>query len=507
MKRVVVGLAVVAAAAVAAVVGHSVLGPDPAKQAQADGCARSRTAEFTRQAPGWVYVGDKDYPADGPPPPAKWLSGVVQAYENGPDAVHPSGGDDPTTHDAFDLNFNVLPDPGSESLLGGLPESDTGNYAEGAEETGRIHPEREANAFPEWAWPEVGDRVQVMGSWVWDCGHWDPGGERTEIHPYRAVWDERVASPRSPYGDSEGDLYVSTVATPAGRIAECAHRTKGDEAAYKQCTYSQPDWLDVSGDYVLTLKAPPRPAGAKRLALRVVDRGSTVDPHWTTSLANGRLTIRFHLDSTPGTKLVVARQVFLGWRPLRPAALPEHLRVTFTKILTRRAMDPGCPSANQNDCGSVESTLGGQISKPPGEWLVYTDVGGLWSRWPRVLPARDGSTFAVRETSDLYVGPKRSWRLFVFTHECDFGVATFDDPNRPMAPCPKTGEFGNFVGDDVPGEVVLDSRGGAAVGTHAANGRLAPPSTCPKVNVSGCYRIWWTVTRVRDEQRRARAAR
>ncbi len=507
MKRVVVGLAVAVAAAVSAVVGYGVLGPDPAKQAQSDGCARSRTDEFTRNAPGWVYVGDKDYPADGPAPPAKWLSGIVQAYGTSPDAVHPSGGDDPTTHDAFDVNFNVKPDPASEYLLGGLPEADTGNFEGTGEERDRIHPERESSAFPAWAWPEVGDHVQVMGSWVWDCGHWDPGGERTEIHPYRAFWDERVPSPRSPYGESEGDLYVSTAATPAGRIAECAHATKGDRAAYKACTYSQPDWLDVSGDYALTLKAPPRPAGAKRLAIRVVDRGSTADPHWTTSLAGGRLTIRFHLDSRPGERLVLAKQVFLGWRPLRPVALPQHLRVTFTKLLTRRAMDPGCPTASDTACGSVQSVLPGQISKAPGEWLVYTDVGGLWSLWPRVLPGDDGRSFAVRATTDLYVRPGASWRLFVFTHECDFGVATFDDPARPMAPCPKTAEFGNFAGDDVPGEIVVRYRGPAALGRHAANGSLAPPSTCPKANASGCYRLWWTIARVRDERARARAAR
>lgn len=505
MKRVVVVLCAVLVAAGAAVVARAVLGPDPATQAQLDGCARSRTKEFTRNAPGWAYVGDHSYPATGPSPPARWLSGVVQAYRNGPDAVHPSGGDDPTTHDSFDLNMNILPDPSSAGLLGGLPDSGTGNFEGTGEETGRIHPERESSAIPTWAWPEVGDHVQMLGSWVWDCGHWDPGGERTEIHPFRAIWDERTPSPRSPYGESEGDLYVSTDATPAGRIAECAHATKGDEVAYKACTFSQPNWLDVSGDYELTLQAPPKPPGATHLAVRVVDRGSTVDPHWTSTIAGTTLTLSFHLSSTPGTRLVVARQVFLGWRPLTAATVPEHLRLTFTKLLTRRAMDPGCPVDNLN-CGSLQSTLGGQISKPPGEWLVYTDVAGLWSLWPRVYPGQDGRSFAVRQTTDLYVSPRQAWRLFVFTHECDFGVASFDDPNTPMAPCPKSGEFGNFAGDDVPGEVVVRYRGGP-LGGHTANGSTAPPSTCPKANASGCYAVWWTVTRVRDESARARAAR
>ncbi|HEY8704412.1 MAG TPA: hypothetical protein VIL98_06635 [Gaiellaceae bacterium] len=506
MKRIAIVGIVAVIAAIVAVVAFGVLGPDPEKQSRTDGCGRSRQLEFTRQSPGWVYVNDKEFPASGPAPPTQWLSGLVQAYRNLPDASHPSGGDDPTTHDSFDLNFNVVPDPGYEQLLGGLAEADTGNFEGEGEEKGRIHLERESASLPSWSWPEVGDHVQVMGSWVWDCGHWDPGGERTEIHPYRAIWDTRTPSPRSPYGESEGDLYVSTDATPAGQSAECAHTTKGDPAAYKACSFSNSNWLDVSGDYALTLDAPPRPPGATHLAIRVVDRGSTESPSWVSTIAGGKLTLRFHLDATAGTRLVVAKQVFLGWRPLRAAALPRHLRVTFTKLLTRRAMDPGCPNS-QSACGSVQTMLGDQITKGPGELLVYTDVAGVWTLWPRVLPAQDGRVFKLAYSTDVYVQPSRAWRLFVFPHECDFGVATWSNPDQPMAPCPKTREFGNFSGDDVPGEIVVGYRGVQAVGAHAANGSLEPPSTCPPSNKQGCYRLWWTVTLVRDELSRAKHLR
>jgi hypothetical protein len=386
VRRIAIVGAVAVIAAIGAVVAFGVLGPDPEKQSRADGCGRSRQLEFTRRSPGWVYVNDKDFPASGATPTTQWLSGVVSAYRNLPDASHPSGGDDPTTHDSFDLNFNVLPDPGYEQLMGGLAEADTGNFEGEGEEKDRIHLERESNAVPAWSWPEAGDRVQAMGSWVWDCGHWDPGGERTEIHPYRAIWDERAPSARSPYGESEGDLYVSTDATPAGQIAECAHKTKGDPVAYKACSFTQSNWLDVSGDYTLTLAAPPRPPGATHLAVRVVDRGSTVSPAWSTTTAGGKLTLRFHLDATPDMRIVVAKQVYLGWRPLAAATLPEHLRLTFTKLLTRRAMDPGCPDS-KSECGSVQTLLGDQITKGPGELLVYTDVAGIWALWPRVRAA------------------------------------------------------------------------------------------------------------------------
>jgi hypothetical protein len=494
VKRLLLAVGAVSAVALVGVVAYGVLGPDPAKQAQADGCGRSRSAEFARLSPGWVYVGDKDAPATSASPPPRWLAGVVQAYRNGPDASHPSGGDDPTTHDSFDVNFNVLPGSGYEDLLGGLPEADTGNFEGEGEEKDRIHLERETKYEPAWTWPEAGDRVQVLGSWVWDCGHWDPGGERTELHPYRALWDERVPSSRSPYGESEGDLYVSTDATPAGQIAECAHRTKADQEAYKACTFTQPNWLDVSGDYTLTLQAPPRPPGATRLGVRVVDRGSTVDPHWQAAIANRTLTLRFHLSSTSPMRLVVAKQVFFGWRPLRRA--PIHLRVTFTKVLTRRAMDPGCPHS-QTGCGTPQTTREDQLTSAPGELLVYTDVAGQWALWPTIIPARDGKTFAVRQTTDVYLGAHQPWRLFAFPHECDFGVASWSDPNTPLAPCPKSKEFGNFGGDDIPGEIVVRYRGANGVGTHTLNGSLAPPSTCPKSNAKGCWSVTWTVRRIR----------
>jgi hypothetical protein len=486
-----------AAAAVAALAGvaafaYAVTRPDPHTQALADGCARSREAEFSRQAPGWAYVNDAQYPASGPPPPVQWLVGTVNTANDQALAAHPSGGDDPTTHDAFDFNLNVLPDAQYQQLLGGNEEQKSGNFEGEGEEFGRVHIERESSSFPEFAWADAGDRISVLGSWVWDCGHWDPGGERTEIHPYRAVWVVRRSSSRSPYGESEGDLYVSTDATPAGVIAECGHRTKGDRPAFKGCLSTQPRWLDVGGDYDLTLPAPRRPPGAKRLVARVVNQGSTVAVVRPV-LEGTAARLRFHLTTTPNQRLVLAEQVFVGWTPLRPATVPRHLRVTLTQLLVRRAMDPS---------GGLQSTLPAQVASPPGEWKLWTDVAGQWRLLPPLFRAGDGSAFPLRETTDLYVPRGASWRLLVWPHECDFGVATFDDPQAAMRPCPKSGEFGNFTGDDLPGLIVARS---PTPGRHTANGSVAPPSTCPPANTRGCYALAYRVAVLRDEQ--ARAAR
>jgi hypothetical protein len=87
--------------------------------------------------------------------------------------------------------------------------------------------------------------VQLTGNWVWDCGHWLGGGERTELHPIRAFWVQRQGvSPRSATGEAEGDLVISTDGTPADASANCQHRTRGDRAAFKACLAADPGWQD-----------------------------------------------------------------------------------------------------------------------------------------------------------------------------------------------------------------------------------------------------------------------
>ena len=512
MKRA-LALALAAAGAAAALSAYAATRPDPGVQAQADGCGRDRTAQFRQEAPVWVYVGDRDAPATGPPPAPQWASGILHSEQPSFYAVHPTPIDDPVNHDSYDVILNIRPDPAYASLLGGDEGAHTGNFAGDDEETGRLHTELEQNAYPPFAWPESGDRVTVLGSWVWDCGHWRPGGERTEFHPFRALWVQRSPtakgsgpSPRSPYGEAEGDLLITTDKTPAGKHEDCAHRTKGDAAAFKVCLAAEPDRLGVNGEYRFTLPAPPRPSPRARLRVRVVDAGSTANaPEVAVTPAGRGATVSVTVDAPAGERVVVAKQVFVGWSPMPPRALPLHLRVTFQELLVRRAMDPGCPPA-QPACTSVQTTRRGQITAPPGEWAVYSDVAGVWSPWPLLRP-RDGQRVALRRKVDVYVGLRSPWRLFVFARECDFGALSASDPSRPPAPCPKGGEFGDGDGDDSPGAVVdrYPSPAGS-VGLHRSDA-LLEASTCPPANAEGCYRLTYRVELVDDTAKRARASR
>ena len=489
---------VLAAAAVA--VGAAAApgtGPDPAVQALADGCTRKTAELFTQQVPTWVYVNDRDFPASGPPPPPQWAFGVL-APTRGLRylAVHPTPVDDPPTHDSYDVLLNILPDARYAGLLGGDPAAGTGNFEGDDEESGRLHTELEERAFPPFAWPEQGNRVQVLGSWVWDCGHWQPGGERTELHPFRALWVDRGVSPRSPTGEKEGDLLITTEETQAGKQADCAHRAKGSSAVFRACLTVQPSWQSVNGTYRFTLSAPPRPAPGSRLRVRVVDAGSVGAPTVRVARAVRSATVSLTIDAPAGQRVVVAKQVFVGWTPVPAASRPEHLRLTFERLLVRRAMDPGCPNAVPG-CASVETTRGGQITFAPGEWSLYTDVAGIWSPWqPAVLRVRDGQTVTLARSVDFYVRKGSSWRLAVFTRECDFGSLSASDSTRPPAPCPRSGEIGDLAGDDTPGSLVDEYRSpDRSLGRHSSNS-LLPGSTCPPANRDGCYRLTYRVERI-----------
>ncbi len=479
--------------------------PDP-QEAVTDGCGRNYTDQLLKKIPTWVYVGDHGSPSTGLPPPPRRLEGVVSSRYYPDLAVHPTEEDLPPIHRSYDFNFDVLPDARYRSLMGGDPGRHTGNFAGTGPSTGRVHVEREQEALPRYAWPENGDRVAIVGSWIWDCGHWIPGGERTEIHSYRALWVLRRPgrpSPLSPYGESEGDLFLSNDKTFAGVEADCAHAAKGDVPAFETCLKTESEWADVAGTYRFTLRLPPRPSAKARPVVRVVDAGSTPGAPRPAIAVKGRnVGVSLTVAKSPNGKLVVAKRILARWTG---AGVPQHLRVRFVRLLVRRAMDPGCPN-QQVTCGSKESTHGDQTSKPPGEWNVYLDAAGKWTVWGKgLLRADDGEVFRRGPTLDVYVPAGAPWRVFVFTRECDFGsFAPADGESHALAPCPITKEFGTFEGDDVPGEVINRFPSPkASLGFH--RGRPSKhDTTCPPVNRLGCYEIDYVVARVRDDNDRRR---
>ncbi len=486
MRRFAVAVLLVAVALGATAWRLADVKPDPNVQAIADGCQRDTTKIYTGLAPNWAYVNDRDFPASGSPPATRSASGVVRGA-TGLLASRLASSDDPITHRSYDVNIDITVDSHDQFL--------TGTSRDSTAEQGTIHVERESAAYPLWALPQPGDRIDVSGSWVWDCDHYRPNGEKTELHPFRSAFvvrHPRHASPTSARGEAEGDLFISTDATPAGQEAECAHSTKGDDT-FKTCSHAAANWLSVNGSYAYTLCAPAKHRAGARLVSRVVDRGSVNAPKVAVTTAGGCATVRLTIGAAAGARVVVAKQVYLGWST---GTAVTHLRLHFDRLLVRRAMDPSC-APDQPTCKVAgESTLLGQITTPPGEWQLLWSVDGIWGRWPGTLAAKDGSTFAGRQSVDFYVEPGQPWTLVTLARDCDFGaLPDFDGPGHTIQPCPSSREVGNASGDDYPGAIAVTYRT-PALGRHVVDAATAG-STCPPSNLHGCYQLTYTVSRVR----------
>jgi hypothetical protein len=487
VKRIITVVLLLAFASGAAAWRLADVKPDPNAQAISDGCQRDTTKIYTGLAPNWVYVNDKDFPSSGPPPAPKWARGMVKG-PLGLLASRIASSDDPITHHSYDVNVDVTVDPASDFL--------TGVSRDTTAEQGTLHLERESASFPEWARPQAGDMIDALGSWIWDCDHYQGRGEKTELHPFRAVWIDRhrsQPSASSARGESEADLYISTDATPAGRQAECAHTTKGSDQ-FKTCSHATPDWLSANGAYDFTICAPdPHPKNVN-LTWRMVDRGSVNAPNVPVYGGNdGCASVRFSIAAPSGKRVVVAKQIYVGWT--KPVAV-DHLRLRFDKLLVRRAMDPSCQPDKPTCPYANESTLPGQIVTAPGEWQLHWSVDGIWGRWPGTLAAKDGSVFRGKQSVDFHVRHGKPWTLVVIARECDFGALPgWDGPGKPTLPCPHSSEVGNSRGDDYPGAITVTHKG-LALGKHVANASTAG-STCPPSNVNGCYQLTYTVSRLR----------
>jgi len=135
-----------------------------------------------------------------------------------------SHADWPGTHFGHDLNLDIVPDYAYQWILA------DGNFVGdlSASATARLEMEWETQnagspftygtgqiGVPLWATATAGDRVFVVGRWVMDNGHPD-SGDRTEIHPVRALATMRKRNTAVPFGTlgamtraGQVDVYVS----------------------------------------------------------------------------------------------------------------------------------------------------------------------------------------------------------------------------------------------------------------------------------------------------------
>ena len=242
--------------------------------------------------------------------------------------------------------------------------------------------------------------MQAIGSWVWDCDHYQGRGEKTEFHPFRVTWVERHRCPRrpSPTGAAEGDLYMSTDATPAGQEAECAHETKGTGSV--QAMRSRRGQLAQHQRVVRVRRLCPAAASERR---HLVGASSTAGECGAVRCESRQRGLRDDLPEGRRSPSATASSLRSRCSSAGRTGADGRAPAPALRLAARPARDgPELPAGQAGVPVANESTLLGQIATAPGEWQVEWSVDGIWGRWPGTLAAHDGSVVprdAERSTS------------------------------------------------------------------------------------------------------------
>lgn len=415
-----------------------------------------------RSDPNWPSVWDKL-------PVALYgtVAPVTSGGANQPSRI--SWEDDPLTHYAHDTNFYLMPDAAYRWTVG------TANYFSSGEDDsglalGNIEVEWEAlNAgnpetyetgqigLPAWAMPAIGDRMYLVGRWVLDAGHPEIG-DRTEVHPPRlvAVMRQRPAASSSMALSTQVDVYVSGHGGAAnhfpagmdtlldqgghggGRLRDVL--SPADQQTYYQAGplpalelpvllqfVQQITGLSLTGpihsaagptafswgtpaveqqpindmDYDFDVPLPPPPPNATSVGVEVVTQpqhSTAVTEVITYPVSGGALPsiAHVHLPYRGADNGIYARTLKFIWNT---AAAPlNHFRVRLNSLTVRSL---------------------------PGEWHLWSEIGGQWAYLPAIAPAlrqtTQGQTIGLTAAPyDVYLSGGDTLRVLVqgYRAEC-----------------------------------------------------------------------------------------
>ncbi|MDQ3878458.1 MAG: hypothetical protein M3290_08950 [Actinomycetota bacterium] len=453
---------------------HRPAHPDSINRPPKDGCERDPGGLIAGTSPQWAYVYGKGKP--------RLLRGRARdAYPTYTDLFR--------AHNSYDMNVFFDPAPRYGRFLG------TANVdkkqTQDKDELNTMEIEWEQRAYKLFAWPTAGDRFTVEGSWIWDCGHWGPQnftdpryftpgtqpgeevtGERTEIHPPRMVVVQRKVPSLSRRGDAVADVLISSVGTMAHAIENHAagRCTKPQDLCSQRVRIND-------RNYRFSVKAPPKPSGASRIAYRVIDRGSTNAPKPIVKETSSGIRVKVPFKGWHKKKkqrMIFAKTFEVGWNV--PIAV-EHYRVTFTKFEWMTELD----GTQSSQCAPEEPCTGDpQRSEPPDEVNVYVDVAGQWQQLhvPGLLSVAPGDRFDLSTTFDVFVPRNATWRVLGRGRECD-------QPN--MKGCEAPDEAG--VNDDA-GLFNDTFTGGQGAVDHDG---IGTSSACEMSTQTPCFNLFYSV--------------
>ena len=191
---------------------------------------------------------------------------------------------------------------------------------------GELECEWDTAFLPSWAWPQDGDRVWIVGRWIYDCGHPTVHGHKSEIHPPKAVASFRTEAVQ--FEGNPGPTRATTTALFIGREGGYWRQPINDQ------------------DYAFDLYLPPQPY-------------AEAVPRWTIEPQTGALPVQPQLTPFPANAPRALRVVIPlkgvephpenygviisgGWSDPRgtEAAAVKRFRVTVEEIFMDANLDP-----------------------------------------------------------------------------------------------------------------------------------------------------------------------
>lgn len=310
--------------------------PVPSSEARARGCRDDPLNPLLKIMPEWTPVVDET---------PRVAEGVVARSA----VTHE---DNPAFHTSHDWLFDVRLDPAYRGLLSDHTSPEY--VVEGERVMGM---EWEEAFFPLQFRPSVGDRVWMMGRWVFDCGHAERG-YRTELHPPQAVAFTR----------DEATIFSGDSAPSRARITYVYIYGRG--GYYRTAVGGR--------DYEFDVPLAPRPSPSARLAITVETVYGNIAPVVAPQPRDNPTTMHVTyplraVAASPDARFGAI--VTAGWREEVTTTAYRVIELVFDSVRIVDNHDAGR--------GDWHLRLGAA-----GEWF---EVGGLGS-------VEDGQTVAIGTT-------------------------------------------------------------------------------------------------------------
>ena len=298
-------------------------------------------------------------------------------------------------HTYYDWNFIIKPDLQYTYLNSPLNE-------ELNKDERLLECEWDTGHCPSWAWPQVGDRVMMVGRWIYDCGH--PGGDhqyRSEIHPPKALVSFRRDGTILP--GNVGPTQTNNAVVFIGR-----------EGGY---------WQQAINDqnYAFDLYLPPKPY-------------AEAIPKWSVIPKTGNLPVQPQITPLPVNNPRYLRVVI----PLQGVSLHP---AQYGAIIAGGWSDP-----QQTETAKMQQIrvtvsrifMDGDYDTLSDEWYVYIGINGRWRFWESI----GGDSEVLSYSVDLDLHPEDKIHVTGCGFEADilhdymgknsgFSWSKISNPNMP----------------------------------------------------------------------------